>query len=119
MAMATIVSPNRVELEKEDYIQLTKNKGEFIIKVNSKDIFPEVAHLILNMWKQNVMTFNNEENILLAEFRDALNERKDRCGRNNGLTSAIDKEVKTCLHTMICWNAVKMKKKEKLFFSEP
>lgn len=61
-----------VELEKEDYIQLTKNKGEFIIKVNSKDIFPEAAILMLNMWKQNVAIYNNEENIILAEYRDAL-----------------------------------------------
>ena len=61
-----------VDLEKDDYIQLTKNKGEFIIKVNSKDIFPETAILMFNMWKQNAAIYNSEENIILAEYRDAL-----------------------------------------------
>lgn len=58
--------------EKNDYIQFTKNKNEFILKANSKEDFPELLLLAFKMWKQRVMMFNNEENILLAELRDAL-----------------------------------------------
>ena len=45
---------------------------KIIIKVNSKDIFPETAILMFNMWKQNAAIYNSEENIILAEYRDAL-----------------------------------------------
>lgn len=60
------------EFEKPDYIQFTKNKNEFILKANSKEEFPELLLLALKMWKQRVMMLNNDENILLAELRDAL-----------------------------------------------
>ena len=58
--------------EKPDYIQFTKNKNEFILKANSKEEFPELLLLAFKMWKQRVMMLNNDENILLAELRDAL-----------------------------------------------
>jgi hypothetical protein len=58
--------------EKPDYIQFTKNKNEFILKANSKKEFPELLLLAFKMWKQRVMMLNNDENILLAELRDAL-----------------------------------------------
>lgn len=58
--------------EKVDYLQFTKNKNEFVLKANSKDEFPELLLLALNMWKQRVMMLNNDENVLLAELRDAL-----------------------------------------------
>lgn len=70
--LKTIESISKVKIENEDYIQLTKNKNEFALKSNSKEIFPEALLLALNLWKQNVMIYNNQENVLLAEFRDAL-----------------------------------------------
>ena len=60
------------KFEKSDYIQFTKNKNEFVLKSNSKEEFPELLLLAFNMWKQRVMMLNNDENILLAELRDAL-----------------------------------------------
>lgn len=60
------------ELLKNDYIQFTKNKGEFIIKCNSKDDFPEILKTVMALWKQRVTMLNEEENIYLAELRDAL-----------------------------------------------
>lgn len=44
----------------------------FILKANSKEEFPELLLLAFKMWKQRVMMLNNDENILLAELRDAL-----------------------------------------------
>lgn len=58
--------------EKENFIQLSKNAAEFKIENKSKDQFPEILSLFLQMWKQHIMYLNNEENRLLAEFRDAL-----------------------------------------------
>jgi hypothetical protein len=58
--------------EKEDFVTLSKNAAEFKIENKSKDRVPEVILLFLNMWKQHIMYLNNEENIILAEFRDAL-----------------------------------------------
>ena len=58
--------------EKPDYITFSKNKNEFILKANSKEEFPEMLSLAFGMWKQRIMLFNNEENVLLAELRDAL-----------------------------------------------
>lgn len=58
--------------EKENYIQLSKNAAEFKIENKSKEQFPEILSLFLQMWKQHIMYLNNEENRLLAEFRDAL-----------------------------------------------
>ena len=58
--------------EKEDFIQLSKNAAEFKIENKSKEKFPEILSLFLQMWKQHIMYLNNEENRILAEFRDAL-----------------------------------------------
>lgn len=58
--------------EKESFIQLSKNAAEFKIENKSKERFPEILSLFLQMWKQHIMYLNNEENRLLAEFRDAL-----------------------------------------------
>ena len=59
-------------VESENYIQLSKNAAEFKIENKSKDKIPEILLLFLQMWKQHIMYLNNEENRLLAEFRDAL-----------------------------------------------
>lgn len=58
--------------EKEGFIQLSKNAAEFKIENKSKGKFPEILSLFLQMWKQHIMYLNNEENRILAEFRDAL-----------------------------------------------
>lgn len=60
------------KLERQNYISLSKNAAEFKIENKAKDRLPEMLLLFLNMWKQHIMYLNNEENILLAEFRDAL-----------------------------------------------
>lgn len=58
--------------EKEAFIQLSKNAAEFKIENKSKEKFPEILSLFLQTWKQHIMYLNNEENRILAEFRDAL-----------------------------------------------
>lgn len=57
---------------KEDFITLSKNRAEFKIENKDADHFPVILQLFLTMWKQRIMMLNNEENIILAEFRDAL-----------------------------------------------
>lgn len=58
--------------EQEKYIALSKNKAEFKIENKDTEKLPEIFSLFLNMWKQHIMYLNNEENRILAEFRDAL-----------------------------------------------
>lgn len=58
--------------EKENFISLSKNAAEFKVENKSKERFPEILSLFLQMWKQHIMYLNNEENRTLAEFRDAL-----------------------------------------------
>lgn len=58
--------------KKENYIALSKNKAEFKIENKDTQKFPEMFSLFLTMWKQHIMYLNNEENRILAEFRDAL-----------------------------------------------
>lgn len=60
------------KLIKSDYITFTKNKGEFILKANDPERLPELFMIALMMWKQHIAECNNRENILLAEYRDAL-----------------------------------------------
>lgn len=60
------------KVEKEDFIRLSKNAAEFKIENKSKEKFPEILSLFLQMWKQHIMYLNNEQNRILAEFRDAL-----------------------------------------------
>lgn len=58
--------------EKESFITMSKNAAEFKIENKSKDKIPEILMIFLTMWKQHIMYLNNEENKVLAEFRDAL-----------------------------------------------
>lgn len=58
--------------EKEDFISFTKSA---VLKIECRlnNInFPEIMSIFITMWRQNIMLFNNEENRILAEFRDAL-----------------------------------------------
>lgn len=60
------------KVEKESFITMSKNAAEFKIENKSKDKLPEILMIFLTMWKQHIMYLNNEENRILAEFRDAL-----------------------------------------------
>ena len=61
-----------LKIADEDYITLTKNKNELIIKNNSNEEISEVFIFALRLWRHNVALYNNEENRLLAELRDKL-----------------------------------------------
>jgi hypothetical protein len=58
--------------EKESFITMSKKAAEFKIENKCKDKLPEILLIFLSMWKQHIMYLNNEENKVLAEFRDAL-----------------------------------------------
>lgn len=51
---------------------MSKNAAEFKVENRSKEKMPEILIIFLTMWKQHIMYLNNEENKVLAEFRDAL-----------------------------------------------
>lgn len=59
-------------LIRQNYFTASKNKNEIKFENNSKDILSSVLVMILNTWKQHIYYLNNEENIYLAELRDAL-----------------------------------------------
>lgn len=60
------------KVEKQGFIQMSKNRAEFRIENKDTERLPEIIQLFLTMWKQRIMMLNNEENRILAEFRDAL-----------------------------------------------
>ena len=60
------------KVEKQSFIQMSKNRAEFRIENKDTERLPEIIQLFLTMWKQRMMMLNNEENRILAEFRDAL-----------------------------------------------
>lgn len=60
------------KVEKESFITMSKKAAEFKIENRSKDKLPEILMIFLTVWKQHIMYLNNEENRILAEFRDAL-----------------------------------------------
>lgn len=60
------------ETEEEDFITFTKN-AEFKITCRTNvDSIPEIILYFMGLWKQQMMILNNDENRVLAEFRDAL-----------------------------------------------
>lgn len=54
------------------FITFSKNKNEFKIENQDKENLSSILRMFLPMWKQHVYYLNEEENRLLAEFRDAL-----------------------------------------------
>jgi type I restriction-modification system DNA methylase subunit len=60
------------EIEKENFISLSKCKNEIKFENNSKDQISTILMSIMQMWKQHIMYLNNEENRYLVELRDAL-----------------------------------------------
>lgn len=62
----------KLEIEKENYITLSKNKNEIKFENNSKEQVSEILMLIMNNWKMMIYHLNNEENRYLVELRDKL-----------------------------------------------
>lgn len=60
------------EIEKENFVYMSKKAGELKFENGSKDSISTILISILQMWKQHIMYLNNEENRYLAELRDAL-----------------------------------------------
>ncbi len=60
------------KIEKENFISISKNAGELKFENKSKDGVSTILMSILSMWKQHIMYLNNQENVYLAELRDAL-----------------------------------------------
>lgn len=60
------------EIMRDNYITLTKNKGELSFSNASKENISSILIMILNVWKQHIYYLNGEENRYLIEFRDAL-----------------------------------------------
>ena len=58
--------------EGKRYITLSKNKNEFKIENQDKEILSSLVNFFLPMWKQHMFYLNQEENRLLAELRDAM-----------------------------------------------
>lgn len=48
---------------KADYIQFTKNKGEFTLKSNDPEHLSTIFMMAVQMWKQHIMFLNEQENI--------------------------------------------------------
>ena len=57
--------------EKENFIRFSASDG-IEIRCSTKDEIPSLIKSFLYHWKDLVIHLNNEENRLLAEFRDAL-----------------------------------------------
>ena len=57
---------------KDDYISMTKNKGEIKFENTSKEELSPLFRLIIQMYRQHIMYMNEEENRYLLELRDAL-----------------------------------------------
>lgn len=60
-----------IELSDESIVTLTNNKI-FKIEVKKWDKLPEIIVMFAQMWKQLMISCNNEENRYLAELRDIL-----------------------------------------------
>jgi len=56
---------------KENYIRFSPDDG-IEIRCSTKNGISEMIIMFMNSWKQRIIYLNNEENRLLAEFRDAL-----------------------------------------------
>ena len=57
---------------KPDYVTFTKNKGECTFKANDPEHLSVIFMTALELWKQHIMYLNEQENVILAEYRDAI-----------------------------------------------
>lgn len=69
--MNEMLKPLNFKIGKEDVISLTRYK-EMKFEVKDFDELPELISIFLNMWRQRMMSLNNEENRILIELRDTL-----------------------------------------------
>lgn len=63
-----------IKIPREDFITCTKNKMEMKFENKSVEKLSTIFLSILQMWKQHIMFLNDEENVYLAELRDAMLE---------------------------------------------
>lgn len=70
--MNNILKAINLNIEKENFLTLSKNKNEIKFENNSKEQLSEILLLIMNNWKMMMYHLNNEENRYLAELRDKL-----------------------------------------------
>lgn len=70
--MNDILKAINLNIEKENFLTLSKNKNEIKFENNSKEQLSEILLLIMNNWKIMMYHLNNEENRYLAELRDKL-----------------------------------------------
>lgn len=70
-AMNEMLKPLNLKIKKENVVSLTRNK-EMKFEVKDFDELPEMISIFLGMWRQRMMTLNNEENRILIELRDTL-----------------------------------------------
>lgn len=69
--MNEMLKPLNFKIGKEDVVSLTRYK-EMKFEVKDFDELPEMISIFLNMWRQQMMALNNEENRILIELRDTL-----------------------------------------------
>lgn len=69
--MNEMLKPLNFKIRKEDVVSLTRYK-EMKFEVKDFDKLPEMISIFLNMWRQQMMALNNEENRILIELRDTL-----------------------------------------------
>jgi hypothetical protein len=70
--MSKILQKLNLNIEKENFLSLSKNKNEIKFENNSKEQISEILMLIMNNWKVMIYHLNNEENRYLIELRDKL-----------------------------------------------
>jgi type I restriction-modification system DNA methylase subunit len=68
----TVYKNMNIQFEREEYIQLTKNKNEIKIEQIDKDEMSHLLMLLLPQFKQHIFYLNQRENEYLAELRDAM-----------------------------------------------
>lgn len=60
------------EYQSKPFIVLSKNKNELKFESNDKEILSSLFSILMPMWKQHIFYLNQQENIFLAELRDAI-----------------------------------------------
>lgn len=61
-----------IPIECDNYISFSKNKNELKIEQKSNTGISVLLHSFLKSWTQHIAFLNNQENVYLAELRDAL-----------------------------------------------
>ncbi|MDD3186572.1 MAG: N-6 DNA methylase [Anaerostipes sp.] len=61
-----------IKIEKDNYISLSKNKGEIKFENMSKEVISPIFSMIFQAYKQHIFYLNQEESRYLVELRDAM-----------------------------------------------